>query len=234
MIRVVLADDQPLMLQGLAMLLRTEPGLEVVGLATDGAEALALAHRHLPDVVVLDVRMPGLDGVAATRRIVDELGGPPAAARPVGVLILTAYHDDDTVYAALRAGAAGFVLKDAAPAELVSAVRAVADGDAWLHPNVARRLLDEFARRSDPTSPTPAELASLTPREREVLAAVAHGLSNSEVAAHLVVTEATVKTHLGRVLMKLGLRDRAQAVATAYRTGLVTATSPLPLRRPTG
>ncbi|MFC8193145.1 response regulator [Cellulomonas sp. NPDC057328] len=229
-IRVVLADDQPLMLQGLDLLLRSEPDVDVVGLAADGDEALRLAHRHVPDVVVLDVRMPRLDGVAATRRVVDELGGPPAAAHAVGVLVLTAYHDDDTVYAALRAGAQGFVVKDAAPAELVAAIRAVAAGDGWLHPAVARRLLAEFARRSPPGAPPPADLAALTPREREVLVAVAHGLSNADVAAHLVVTEATVKTHLGRVLMKLGLRDRAQAVAVAYRAGLVTATSPLPPR----
>jgi len=219
------------MLQGLDLLLRAEPDLDVVGLATDGQQALDQAHRHSPDVVVLDVRMPGLDGVATTRRIVEELAGPPAVARPVGVLVLTAYHDDETVYAALRAGAAGFLLKDAAPAELVAAVRAVAAGDGWLQPHVTRRLLEEFARRPDPMVPTAAELATLTPREREVLTAVAHGLSNSEVAAHLVVTEATVKTHLGRVLMKLALRDRAQAVAVAYRTGLVTPTSPLPPRR---
>jgi DNA-binding NarL/FixJ family response regulator len=229
-IRVVLADDQPLMLHGLALLLRGEPDVDVVGVAADGVEALDLARRLAPDVAVLDVRMPGLDGVEVTRRIVTELGGPPAVDHPVAVLVLTAYHDDDTVYAALRAGAAGFLLKDAAPRELLVAVRTVAAGDAWLQPSVTRRLLKEFARRADPAMPTPGELAALTPREREVLVAVAHGLSNSEVAAHLVVTEATVKTHLGRVFLKLGLRDRAQAVAVAYRAGLVTATSPLPPR----
>lgn len=230
MIRTALADDQPLMLQGLALLLRGEPDIEVVGTATDGCEAVELARRLTPEVLVVDVRMPCADGVEVTRQVVAELGGPPAVECPVAVLVLTAYHEDDTVYAALRAGASGFVLKDAAPTELVTAIRAVAAGDAWLHPAVTRRLLAEFARRSDPSTPTPTELATLTPREREVLVAVAHGLSNGEVAAHLVVTEATVKTHLGRVLMKLGLRDRAQAVAVAYRAGLVAPTSPLPPR----
>jgi DNA-binding NarL/FixJ family response regulator len=227
-LRVLLVDDQPMIRAGLAMRLAAEPGIDAVDEAGDGRQAVELAHATRPDVVVMDVRMPGLDGVAATAAIV-AAGLSTAGGTPVRVLILTTYHIDDAVYAALRAGASGFLLKDKAPADLVSAVRAVAGGAAWLDPVVARGLLDEFAARPgrDPTRPDPAALAGLTNREREVLALVARGLSNMEIAAHLVVGEATVKTHLGRVLTKLGLRDRAQAVAVAYRTGLVpTAQDP--------
>jgi DNA-binding NarL/FixJ family response regulator len=229
-IRVLLADDEPLVRAGLAMLLGVEPGLTVVGEAGDGAQALELAARLHPDVVVMDVRMPGTDGVEATRRIVAEefTGG---GGGTVAVLILTTFNDDGAVYDALRAGASGFLLKSAAPAVLAQAVRAVAGGDAWLDPVVARKLLTDFAARPDPGLPTPAEMHRLTCREREVLVLLAHGLDNAAIAAHLVVSAATVKTHVGRILMKLGLRDRAQAVSAAYRSGLVNPTDQPPARR---
>lgn len=219
-IRVLLADDQPLVRTGIAMLLTAEPDIQVAGEAGDGDQAIALARSAQPDVVLMDVRMPGTDGVEATRRITAD-GFSDSHDRPLKVLMLTTYHIDEAVYAALRAGASGFLLKDAAPTELVAAVRAVATGDAWLHPAVARGLLAEFAARPEAKLPAPAALARLTTREREVLALVAQGLSNMEIAAEIFVGEATVKTHFGRILMKLGLRDRAQAVATAYQCGLV-------------
>jgi DNA-binding NarL/FixJ family response regulator len=219
-IRVLLADDQPLVRTGIAMLLTAEPDIQVAGEAGDGDQAIALARSAQPDVVLMDVRMPGTDGVEATRRITAD-GFSDSHDRPLKVLMLTTYHIDEAVYAALRAGASGFLLKDAAPTDLVAAVRAVATGDAWLHPAVARGLLAEFAARPEARLPAPAELARLTTREREVLALVAQGLSNMEIAAEIFVGEATVKTHFGRILMKLGLRDRAQAVATAYQCGLV-------------
>jgi DNA-binding NarL/FixJ family response regulator len=219
-LRVLLADDQPLVRAGLAMLLEAEPDIEAIDQVGDGQRAVDAARASRPDVVVMDVRMPVLDGVRATAAITSA-GIVAPSGSPVRVLVLTTYHVDDAVYAALRAGASGFLLKDAAPAELILAVRAVAAGEAWLDPAVARRLLDDFAARPEGSLPSPAALAVLTAREREVLALVAHGLSNAEVAARLVVVEATVKTHLGRILMKLGLRDRAQAVAMAYRSGLV-------------
>jgi DNA-binding NarL/FixJ family response regulator len=214
-LRVLLADDQPMVRAGLALLLDSEPDIEVIAEAGDGRAAVDLATRLRPDVAVLDVRMPVLDGVAATAAI----------APAIRVLVLTMYHVDEAVHAALRAGASGFLLKDAAPADLPSAVRAVAAGAAWLDPMVARGLLDEFAARPDPVRPSPRQLSGLTPREREVLALVAEGLSNVEIAERLVVGAATVKTHVGRMLIKLGLRDRAQAVAVAYRCGLVTPPS---------
>ena len=219
-LRVLLAEDQPMMRAGLAMLLAAEPDIGAVAEAGDGRQAVDLAVAIGPDVVVMDVRMPVLDGVRATEEIVSA-GLVTAAGQPVRVLILTTYHVDDAVYAALRAGASGFLLKDKAPADLVAAVRAVAAGAAWLDPVVARGLLDEFAARPAEVLPAPATLAALTNREREVMALVAEGLSNREIARRLVVGEATVKTHLGRILTKLGLRDRAQVVAMAYRTGLV-------------
>ncbi|MCI4066981.1 response regulator transcription factor [Micromonospora sp. R77] len=222
MIRVVLADDQPLVRSGIAMLLAAEPDIAVVGECADGAAAVDLARTLRPDVLLMDVRMPGTDGVAATGAITADDSGPGPVVR---VLILTTYHVDDAVRAALRAGASGFVLKDAAPAELTMAVRAVAAGEAWLDPAVARSLLTDFAALGAPAGPGDADLARLTDREREVLVQVAHGLSNTEIARRLHIGEATVKTHLGRVLTKLGLRDRAQAVAAAYRTGLMP---PLP------
>ena len=219
-VRVLIADDQPLVRAGLVMLLDAEPDLDVVGEAGDGRAALELADRLRPDVVLMDVRMPDMDGVEATRRLTDDQFGG-GDDQLVKVIILTTYHVDDAVYAALRAGASGFLLKDAAPDELVAAIRAVASGEAWLDPPVARRLLRDFASRPDRSLPTPEQLRELTPREREVLVLVAHGMSNSDIADHLVVGNATVKTHLARILMKLGLRDRAQAVAAAYQTGLV-------------
>ncbi len=220
-IRVLVADDQPLVRAGIIMLLDAEPDIEVVAEAGDGAQTIEEAGRHRPDVVLMDVRMPVLDGVQATRRIITA-GFSAPAEMPVKVLILTTYHGDSTVYGALRAGACGFLLKDAAPAELVTAIRAVASGQAWLHPTVARGLLAEFASRPEPRAPSPEVMRRLTPREREVLTLVAGGLSNTEIAQRLVVEQVTVKTHLGRILTKLGLRDRAQAVVAAYENGLVT------------
>lgn len=231
-IRVLLADDQPLIRAGLAMLLAAEDDLDVVGEAGDGRAAVELAAALRPDVVLMDVRMPGMDGLEATRRLTGD-GPPDDPDRMVRVIILTTYHVDEAVYSALRAGASGFVLKDAAPDDLVSAIRAVADGDAWLHPPVARRLLADFAARPESRVPPPATLEQLTAREREVLILLAHGLSSSDIAAHLVIGTATVKTHLARILMKLGLRDRAHAVAVAYQSGLVRPGDDLPPGRGT-
>ena len=219
MIRVLLADDQPLIRAGIAMLLAAEPDIEVVGAADGGEQAVRMARATHPDVVLMDVRMPDMDGVEATRELLAAGCGDPDVV--VKVLILTTFHIGETVYDALRAGASGFLLKDAAPDELVAAVRAVAGGDAWLHPAVARDLLTEFAARPDPLTRTPDELRRLTSREQDVLTLVAHGLSNSEIAGRLHLGEATVKTHLSRVMMKLGLRDRAQAIVVAYQSGFV-------------
>ncbi|WP_405098650.1 response regulator [Micromonospora sp. NBC_01412] len=218
MIKVLIADDQAMVRQGFGALLAAQPDLVVVGDAADGAQAVSAARRLDPDVVLMDVRMPVLDGLAATR----ELLGTRPAERPK-VLILTTFDLDDYVYEALRAGASGFLLKDAPAADLVHAVRVVASGDALLAPAVTRRLIAEFAARPDRHRPRPTVLARLTPRETEVLRLIARGRSNSEIAADLVVAEQTVKTHVGRVLTKLGLRDRAQAVVLAYETGLVAA-----------
>ncbi|MCA1836414.1 MAG: response regulator transcription factor [Actinobacteria bacterium] len=220
MIRVVVVDDQPLVRAGIVMLINAEDDITVVAQAADGAEALTQIRSQRPDVVLMDVRMPGTDGVAATRAVVNE-GLTAQSGQPIGVIILTTYHIDEAVYAALRAGASGFLLKDAAPAEIVHAIRSVVAGEAWLDPAVARRLIDEFAARPEPHTPTPAEMAQLTPREREVLSLMARGLSNADVAVELFISEATVKTHLARVMMKLGVREKAQAVAAAYQTGLV-------------
>jgi DNA-binding NarL/FixJ family response regulator len=219
-IRVVVVDDQPLVRAGIVMLINAEDDITVVAEAADGAEALTQIRSQRPDVVLMDVRMPGTDGVAATRAVVNE-GLTTPSGQPIGVIILTTYHIDEAVYAALRAGASGFLLKDAAPAEIVHAIRSVVAGEAWLDPAVARRLIDEFAARPEPHTPTPAEMAQLTPREREVLSLMARGLSNADVAVELFISEATVKTHLARVMMKLGVREKAQAVAAAYQTGLV-------------
>jgi DNA-binding NarL/FixJ family response regulator len=228
--RVLLADDEPLVRAGLAMLLDAENDLVVVGEADDGTQAVALAGHLHPHVVVMDVRMPRCDGVEATRQLVaDEFVSRTGVIVPV--LILTTFNEDHAVYEALRAGASGFLLKNAAPRALADAIRAVAAGRAWLDPAVARLLLDEFAGRPDLSLPAPAELRHLTIRETEVLVLIAHGLSNAAIAAHLVVSEATVKTHVGRILMKLGLHDRAQAVATAYKTGLVRPGDAPPSRR---
>ena len=219
-IRVLLVDDQQLVRSGIAMLLAGEPDIEIVGECSDGTAAVAAAGARQPDVVLMDVRMPGMDGVAATREITsDDFSSDPD--RPIRVIILTTYHVDETVYAALRAGASGFLLKDAVPAELALAVRAVAGGEAWLDPAVARTMIDDFTARPEAPIGVPGRLSALTGRERDVLVLVAYGLSNAEIARRLLIGEATVKTHLGRVLMKLGLRDRAQAVALAYQSGLV-------------
>jgi DNA-binding NarL/FixJ family response regulator len=216
MIKILLADDQMLVRTGLRMILDGEPDLEVVAEAGDGAAAVREAERRSVDVVLMDIRMPGTDGIEATRRIVAQGAGAPS------VLVLTTYDTDEYVFQALRAGAAGFLLKHTSPELLVQAVRAVAAGEGLIAPSVTRRLISEFARTA-PTPPNaePAELASLTAREREVLDLMASGLSNAEIAATLVVSEATVKTHVGRVLTKLAVRDRVQAVIYAYEHGLV-------------
>jgi DNA-binding NarL/FixJ family response regulator len=212
-IRVLIADDQALMRGGFRMILDAEDDIEVVGEAIDGEDAIRQHTKMRPDVVVMDVRMPTMDGIEAARRLT--AGDPPAR-----VLILTTFDLDEYVYQALRAGASGFLLKDRPPEELVAAVRVVAAGDALLAPSVTRRLVQEFARRADPPA-SPAALDELTDREREVLVCMARGLSNQEIARELFVAETTVKTHVGRVLQKLSLRDRAQAVVLAYESGLV-------------
>jgi DNA-binding NarL/FixJ family response regulator len=214
-IRVVLADDQGLVRTGLRLVLEAEPDIEVVAEAADGLQAVAAA-RLRPDLVLMDIRMPNLDGIEATRRLAG-----PGVADPVRVLVLTTYDVDEYVFAALRAGACGFLLKHTSPEALVEAVRTVAAGDGLIAPAVTRRLIAEFARApAAPTAP-PAELERLTDREREVLELVARGRSNAEIARELVVGQATVKTHVGRVLTKLGLRDRVEAVIWAYEAGLV-------------
>jgi DNA-binding NarL/FixJ family response regulator len=213
-IRVLLADDQAMVRAGFRLILSAEADITVVGEAADGAEAVTAARRLHPDVTLMDVRMPRLDGIAATRRLTAE---DPAVTR---VVVLTTFDVDSHVYDALRAGASGFLLKNAPPEELVAAIRLVAAGGALLDPAVTRRVIEEFARSPAP-GPAPAEVATLTERELEVLQLVAQGLSNAEIAATLVVSEATVKTHVARMLGKLQLRDRVQAVVYAYERGLV-------------
>jgi DNA-binding NarL/FixJ family response regulator len=215
--RCLIADDQAMVREGFAAVLAAQPGLQVVGQAADGADAVRQARHLEPDVVLMDVRMPVMDGLQATREI---LGGAGTAVPRV--LMLTTFDLDDYVYAALRAGASGFLLKDATAAELVNAVRVVAAGDALLAPSVTRRLIADFARQRVPDhAPLPA-LAALTQRETEVLRLIARGLSNAEISGTLVIAEQTTKTYVGRILAKLNLRDRAQAVVVAYETGLVT------------
>jgi DNA-binding NarL/FixJ family response regulator len=214
-IRVLIADDQQMVRQGFTVLLNAEPGIEVIGQAVDGLDAIAKVAELAPDVVLMDIRMPELGGIEATRRITD-------ATPAIRVLVLTTFDLDEYVYEALRAGASGFLLKDASADQLAEAVRVVAAGDALLAPNITRRLIIEFARLDDrPRAPLKERVGELTERETEVLALIAGGLSNAEIARHLVVAEQTVKTHVGRILVKLGLRDRTQAAVFAYESGLV-------------
>ena len=223
MIRVLIVDDQALVRTGFRMILDAEEGLTVVGEAGDGEEAVRVAEAARPDVVLMDIRMPNLDGVEATRRLLAARDGD--APR---VLILTTFDLDEYVVEALRAGASAFLLKDAPPEQLIDAIRTVAAGDAVVAPRVTRRLLDRFAAHLPPATPAapPAALDTLTDREREVLVLIARGLSNAEIAAELYVSETTVKTHVGHVLTKLDLRDRVQAVVLAYETGLVRPGAP--------
>lgn len=217
MIRVAVVDDQALVRSGFTVLVRSDPDLEVVGEAADGAEAVELAVRERPDVILMDVRMPGVDGIEATRRIT-------ADERTAGckVLILTTFDLDEYVFEALRAGASGFLLKDTLPDELLSAIRVVADGEALLAPKVTRRLIEAFARQAAATPEANPGLALLTEREHEVLVEVARGHTNAEVAERLFMSQATAKTHVSRLLTKLGARDRAQLVVIAYESGVVT------------
>jgi DNA-binding NarL/FixJ family response regulator len=217
-VRCLIADDQAMVREGFAAVLAAQPGLQVVGQAADGADAVRQAQHLHPDVVLMDVRMPVMDGLEATRQILRAAAGPE---RP-RVLMLTTFDLDDYVYQALRAGASGFLLKDATAAELVHAVRVVAAGDALLAPSVTRRLIADFARQPRANPPSPSTLGALTQRESEVLRLIARGLSNAEISNTLVIAEQTTKTYVGRILAKLDLRDRAQAVVLAYETGLVT------------
>ena len=216
--RCLIADDQAMVREGFAAVLASQADLVVVSQAASGADAVSQARQLKPDVIVMDVRMPVMDGLQATRQILD---AGPDAHRP-RVLIVTTFDLDDYVYEALRAGASGFLLKDATATELVHAVRVVAAGDALLAPSVTRRLISEFARRPRTNAPSPAALGALTPRETEVLRLIALGQSNAEISGTLFIAEQTTKTHIGRILAKLNLRDRAQAVVLAYETGLVT------------
>jgi DNA-binding NarL/FixJ family response regulator len=221
MISCLIADDQAMVREGFGALLAAQPGIAVAGLAADGAEAVRLARQTRPDVVLMDVRMPVLDGLQATRALLSE---PSDGSDGPKVLMLTTFDLDEYVYEALRAGASGFLLKDAPAAELVHAVRVVAAGDALLAPSVTRRLIADFTRRppARTTAPVGPPHSPLTPREEEVLTLIARGMSNAEISDTLVIAEQTTKTHVGRILMKLQLRDRAQAVVFAYESGLVT------------
>lgn len=217
-IRVLVADDQAMVRAGFAAVLAAQPGIDVVGQAADGADAVSLAHELRPDVVVMDVRMPLLNGIEATRALQTPARGSDHVPR---VLMLTTFDIDEYVYEALRAGASGFLLKDATPDELAAAVRIVAAGDALLAPSVTRRLIEDFARSAPPPRLSTTRLNDLTEREREVLTLVGRGMSNTEIATMLFIAEQTVKTHVSKILQKLGLRDRVHAVVLAYDTGLV-------------
>jgi DNA-binding NarL/FixJ family response regulator len=215
-VRVLIADDQALVRTGFRMILGEEPSLSVIGEASDGLEAVEMALGLKPDVVLMDIRMPGIDGIEATRRILEKALDPP-----VRILVLTTFDLNEYVYDALRAGASGFLLKDVPAEQLIAGVHLVASGEALLAPTVTRRLIEEFARRAPAPEP-PDAFGELTARELEVFGLVARGMSNAEIAESLVVSEATVKTHVARVLMKLHLRDRIQAVVLAYETGIIT------------
>jgi DNA-binding NarL/FixJ family response regulator len=210
-IRVALADDQALVRAGFRMIIESQPGMEVAGEAADGQEAIELVRRERPDVMLMDIRMPRVDGIQATRQV----------AGATRVVILTTYELDEYIFDALAAGASGFLLKAAPPEQLIRAIEVVAAGNALLDPSVTKRLIAEFAKRPEPTLKRPKELASLTDREREVLLELARGFTNAEIAVRLHVSETTVKTHVAHVLDKLGLRDRVQAVIVAYEAGLV-------------
>lgn len=220
MIRVVVVDDQPLVRAGITMLVDAEKDIAVVAEAANGQDGLIQVRSERPDVVLMDVRMPVTDGVATTRTLIDE-NLTAQSGEPVRVIMLTTFHLDEYVHAALRAGASGFLLKDAPPTEIAAAIRAVVAGEAWLTPAVTRRFIDDFVTQPDPGRPTPAEIDQLTPREREVLTLLARGLSNVDVAKQLSVNEATVRTYVAHIITKLRVREKAQAVAAAYQAGLV-------------
>jgi DNA-binding NarL/FixJ family response regulator len=222
-VRVLLVDDQALIRAGFRMILNAEDGIEVVGECADGAQAIDSVKRLRPDVVLMDIRMPEMDGIEATRRIAQSNGD-----QPVRVLMLTTFDMDEYVYDALRAGASGFLLKDVPAEQLVDGIRLVAAGEALLAPSVTRRLIEEFSKGPRSRQEPPAALDELTPRELEVFTLIARGMSNHEIAEQLVVSETTVKTHVARVLMKLGVRDRVQAVVLAYESGLVAPGRALP------
>jgi DNA-binding NarL/FixJ family response regulator len=213
-LRVLIVDDDDLMRAGLRAVLSSDETVEVVGEAADGREGVALTRRLAPDVVLMDVRMPALDGIAATREIA-------AAAPPARILMLTTFEDDDYVFGALSAGASGFLLKRTQPEQLIAAIHSIAAGDSLLSPSVTRTVIDRMVRQPQPDATAGRRLRELTPRERDVLELIARGLSNAEIAATLIVEESTVKTHVKRILAKLGLRDRVQAVILAYEAGLV-------------
>ena len=214
MIRVLVVDDEPLVRGGVRMILETEDDIEVVGEALDGNDALERTRALTPDVVILDIRMPGMDGIETTRQLLQRANAPR-------VLILTTFDLDEYVYEAMKAGASGFILKNVPPAKLVDAVRTIAGGDALLAPTITRRMIERFVQRAPAASGRPPQLAELTERELDVLRLIARGLSNAEIAASLFLSEATVKSHVNRVLSKLDLRDRTQATVLAYETGLV-------------